>query len=133
MPFYFFLCQTKFLVHKTWVVRFLQHFLSPLLAQNTMSIWKVVGNKFMFPVKSMVLMYITHFKLFGYHLPFWRKMQTKLKVRNENAPGITFLGITFFLVCFDLCLNFDSLPLISNAQIFNQLSYTTRLLIINLT
>ena len=43
----------------------LQHYLSPNLACNSMSILKVVGEKFMYLVKSMVLMYITHFKLFG--------------------------------------------------------------------
>ena len=61
----------------------------------------------MYPVKIMVLMYITHFKLFGQDLPFWRKMLTKLKVRSENAPGITFFRDYFFLVCFDWCRNFD--------------------------
>jgi hypothetical protein len=35
-------------------------------------------------------MYITYFKFFTYYLPFWRKMQTKLKVQSENAPGSVF-------------------------------------------
>ncbi len=43
----------------------LQHYLSPNLACNSMSILKVEGKKFMYLVKIMVLMYITHFKLFG--------------------------------------------------------------------
>ena len=48
-----------------WGELTLQHYLSPNLACNSMSILKVVGEKFMYLVKSMVLMYITHFKLFG--------------------------------------------------------------------
>jgi len=28
----------------------------------------------------MDLMFIINFKVLGYYLPFWRKMQTKLKV-----------------------------------------------------
>jgi len=34
--------------------------------------------------------YITNFKVFGYYLPFWRKMQTKLKMQSENTPGCVF-------------------------------------------
>jgi hypothetical protein len=41
----------------------------------------------------MSLMYIINFKVFGYYLPFWRKMQTKLKVRTENSPGMCFLPL----------------------------------------
>jgi hypothetical protein len=51
----------------------------------------------------MNLMYIVNFKVFGYYLPFWRKMQTKLKVRGENMPELTHrLGhgkILFDLTC----------------------------------
>jgi hypothetical protein len=32
-------------------------------------------------------MYIINLKVFGYYLSFWRKMQTKPKVRRENMPG----------------------------------------------
>jgi hypothetical protein len=43
----------------------------------------------------MNLMYIINFNFFGYYFPFWRKMQTKLKVRRENMPASVFLGIVF--------------------------------------
>jgi hypothetical protein len=46
-------------------------------------------------------MYITNFKFFGYYLPLWRKMQTKLKVQSENAPGSTFLGSILNPLYFD--------------------------------
>jgi hypothetical protein len=44
----------------------------------------------------MYLIFKLNFKAFGYYLPFWRKMQTKLKLQNENRLGIWHVLGMFF-------------------------------------